>query len=332
MLPPGTRIHANHSHLTCTHNRTTSPDHPKSVRNRLSTAAKKERHADCRPARHFTKLMNPLLDNAVANPCLPRRRVRRVPQKLELAILCADLTRTEFWLSSNIKCRKKKGVVKRVSKHLTAKLTRLHRQRAQKMVRFHDTRTKIGATLELPPAMNRRVRLKTIKSIVEYKLLPRNTFQTLYHVSLSSLHHISLSENSIDTEPHPTAQQIHTTSLSRLRTTFPLPIFPLEPAACTHPSSRQTLDRSPWLIPPWCSTIDPPPILTLLPAAYNHPISHLFMDRRLWLIPPWLTRILSAPQSWLVPPVPNGDARLPSLAFLQLQPWIVPPWLLSLLR
>ena len=262
-----------------------------------------------------------------------RRRVRSGPPKLDWAILSAYLSRKEYFLTPDIKCRQKKGVVKRASKHLTAKLTKLHRRRALQQTRFRDTRKKIGDTLKPPTAVNRRARHKTIKRIVEYKLLRRNTLQTLYHVSLSSLHNISFSENGVDAELHSPAQQIHTTSRSHPCTRVPPPIVPLEPAAYNHQSSLLSLDRSPWLIPPWCTdfsvNLNLPCRIQLsfrLPLDRTCFSSQRFLDRVPWLIPPWLARIFSVSPPWLVPPVPDVTVLLLCLSFLQQRPWMIPPW------
>ena len=79
---------------------------------------------------------------------------------------------------------------------LSSTLPPLHQRRNNKLQCFRSTRAKVGTILNLSSVIFRRARHNVVRSIVEYMLLRRNTIRTLYHVSLSSLHHTS-SGNSI---------------------------------------------------------------------------------------------------------------------------------------
>lgn len=179
-----------------------SPSTPSKAR------AKPRRHKKWRPSqppftsRPPTKSTTCLLPLPVGGPIRPCRRVRRVIPKLDEYILFQDLARTELWLNPNILSRRKRGAVKRASRHLAATLNRLHQQRTCKMQLFLSTRTKVGTILDPSYAMNRRAKLETLRSVVEYKLLRRNHLQTLYHVSLSSLQQNLSSETSTPGRAH----------------------------------------------------------------------------------------------------------------------------------
>lgn len=261
---------------------------------------------------------------------------------------------------------------------LSSTLPHLHQRRNNKLQCFRSNRAKVNTILDPSSGTIRWARYNVVRSIVEYMLLRRNTISTLYHVSLSSLHHTSSEKPQpkpqpriqprphLKTQPHTqfraqlktqpqtqpmpqpktqpktqTKTQKHTT-LSRLRSEARPPTCPLETAARNHPSSFLSLDRSPWLIPPWRTDFSlhhNTSCLTQYPrrlppdrACMSSHLSHLFLDHRPWPIPTWLAKILSTSPPWLVPPVPNVTVLLLSLAFLQQQPWMIPPWACPFLR
>ena len=253
---------------------------------------------------------------------------------------------------------RKRGAFKHASRNLATTLDKLHHRRAQKMRGFLETRARVGAILKLP-LINRRITFETIRSVVEYRLLRRNHLQTLYHVSLSSLHQHRPSETkTFRLAPKTPSSEIISlrleTELDDLpprnlsaKTSMPKPSP--APSVRNHLSSHLFLDHRPWLIPPWVSNILSAPPPWLVPPVPNeaasrpslasrplqpvctHPSFRMFLRQQSWLIPPWVCKILSAPPPWLVPPVPNETVAGPNLIFLKLQPWIIPPWICLLL-
>ena len=89
----------------------------------------------------------------------------------------------------------------------------------------------------------------------------------------------------------------------------------------SHLRARIT-ELTPWTVPPWGSLIEINPNKGISKTA-----SCIYLEQRFWLIPPWVVKILSAPPSWLIPPVPNGNIQSIGVDILLQQPWAISLWL-----